>query len=72
MAARQSCAGLVVQCSVREMHAPGNDSRACASVLGHLHKDFNKKSHKATLSFEIAPRTSVASASSPREKINGF
>jgi len=57
------------------MHAPGHDSRAWASALGlgHLHKDFIKKSQEEDPSFEIAPRTSVTSASSPTEKkIMGF
>lgn len=64
----QSCAGLVVQHSVQDMH----ENRAWASALGHLHKDFNQKSQEEKLSFEIAPRTSVSSASSPGGKINGF
>lgn len=56
------------------MHALGHDSRAWASALGlgHLHKDFNKKSDEEKLSFDIALRTSVTSASSPREKLMGF
>lgn len=59
---------------MQEMHTPGHNSRTWASALGlgHLHDDFNEKSQEEKLSFEMAPRTSVTSASSPREKINGF
>lgn len=59
---QQSSAGLVAQC-------PGD---ARKQSLGHLHKDFNQKSQEEKLPFEMAPRTSVSSASSPGGKIIGF
>lgn len=54
---------------------PLDATAACTPAvgLGQLHKDSKEKSH-AEMSFEIASRTSVTAASSPREKkiIMGF